>query len=194
METNQFSRTTKASHSVVIKTAFFLCGLIVLSTILLQLYYLNVNPGFVIKHSAAINMISPSIYSIIFIVIILACKKVKNDEERNSLYLWGLIFFMILLKNTYTHLNFPGNFSPSDRILSEIPLEVSGSIIGVYGVYLLTRRFRIKLLFLLNLCVFMVLLSSVLFPQESYLRMFFQQILDSSVILACDLLLLSVCF
>ena len=125
---------------------------------------------------------------------LLAYKKVKSDEERSSLCLWGIIFLIILLKNTYNHLNLPGDLRPGDRILSEIPLEVSGAIIGICCTYLFTKRFRLKILFIINLCVLLVLLSSVLFPLESYMRMIFQQILDSSVILAADLFLLSICF
>ena len=194
MVTKQSSRTTEDSKSIVFKTALFLCGLVILTTILLQLYYLNVNPGFAIKYSYVTNIISPLTYSIVFIVIFLAYKKVKSDEERSSLCLWGIIFLIILLKNTYNHLNLPGDLRPGDRILSEIPLEVSGAIIGICCTYIFTKRFRLKILFIINLCVLLVLLSSVLFPLESYMRMIFQQILDSSVILAADLFLLSICF
>lgn len=193
MVTKQSSQTTGDSKSIVFKIALFLCGLVILTTILLQLYFLNFNPEFVVKHSAATNIISLLIYSIVFIVIFLACKKVKNDEERSSLCLWGVIFLIMLLKNIYFHLNFPGDLRPGDRILSEIPLEVSGAIIGIYCTYLFIKRVRIKILFIFNLCILLILLSSVLFPLESYMRMLFQQILDSSVILAGDLILLSIC-
>ena len=65
MVTKQSSRTTEDSKSIVFKTALFLCGLVILTTILLQLYYLNVNPGFAIKYSYVTNIISPLTYSIV---------------------------------------------------------------------------------------------------------------------------------
>ena len=77
MVTKQSSRTTEDSKSIVFKTALFLCGLVILTTILLQLYYLNVNPGFAIKYSYVTNIISPLTYSIVFIVIFFAQKSEK---------------------------------------------------------------------------------------------------------------------
>lgn len=172
---------------------FFLwAALLFFIRVILRFIYYKLALDFLLTHTVLANLISACIYSMLFLICLVALRRVKSEEENWTLRLWGFLLFIIQIQELAILFSLPEE--PTKFVVVGIPIDIICFTIGMHLTYQIHKNRSIQYLSIFNVVVMLVSLFAFFLPETSNFRLLTVMLLHYSILPVFNFIVLGVQF